>query len=421
MSTDRTDRPVEHLVVVGASLAGSRAVESARRAGFAGRITLIGAEDLPPYDRLPLSKKALHDDDFRAPVFHDLVALRDDLGVDVRLGSPATGLNPAGRTVTVDTTEIGYDALIVASGSRPRALPVGICGSARRVRSLRTWADAVAVRSALSEGARTVVLGGGFIGAEVAAAARRRGLPATVVEAAPTLLSRSVGSAVGELLTELHARAGTDVRLGRTVQQTVTDDGRLTAVVLDDGSRIPADLLVVGVGTEPATDWLDGSGIERDDQRALLCDTTLRTSDPAVFAAGDVAAVPHPRFGDLPLRPQHWASAAEQGALAARNALNPASARQPLDSIPSFWSDWYEHRVQVVGVMSGAEVTVVDERPDSLLAIGRDGNRVVGALTVNRPRQIMKLRRLIATDAPWADAVQLATDFAELSATAVAG
>ncbi|WP_243640355.1 NAD(P)/FAD-dependent oxidoreductase [Nocardioides jejuensis] len=247
------------LVIVGASLAGLLAAESARRTGWGGQITLIGAEEHLPYDRPPLSKAQLDQG-----TADDLVPLRtqaelDELGVTTLLGTPATGLDTAGRRVIVGDTSVAYDALVIATGATPYRLPGtdNIAG----VTGLRTHAEAVAVRRALDAGARTVVIGAGFIGSEIASAARKRGLPATIVERLDVPLSRSLGPEPGAICADLHRAAGTDLRLGVGVSGLESTGGRVTGVVLDDGTTVPADLVVVGIGVRPATAWLEESAI----------------------------------------------------------------------------------------------------------------------------------------------------------------
>ncbi|SDJ11394.1 Reductase C-terminal [Actinokineospora alba] len=390
------------LVVVGASLAGLRAVESARRAGHTGPITLIGAEPHLPYDRPPLSKAFLDTDGpTEVRPFRDEADLRDELGVRLLLGTPAQTLDPVACEVSVGRRTIPYDAVIIATGASPRPFPgtSGIAG----VHQLRTADDAVAIRSALDNGARTVVVGAGFIGSEVASAARARGHEVTVVEAASLPLSRSIGVDAGTVCADLHRANGTDLRLGVGVAAIESADGRVTGVRLDDGTVLDADLVVVGTGVAPATGWLRGSGVplhERDG--GVLCDETLWTGVPGVYAAGDVAHVPNPLFdGDL-MRLEHWTNAAEQGAAAARHALDPASARG-LAPVPYFWSDWYGHRIQFVGTPDCDEVRVVDT--DTFTALYRRGDRIVGALTVDRPREVMKFRKRIAGRGDWSEAL----------------
>lgn len=389
------------LVIAGASLAGLRAAESARRSGWDGRITLIGAEEHLPYDRPPLSKAQLDEG-----TGDDVVPLRtraelDELGVTTLLGAAATGLDTSARRVLVGETAVPYDALVIATGATPYELPgaSGIDG----VTGLRTHEDAVGVRRALDAGARTVVIGAGFIGSEVASAARKRGLPATIVERLEVPLSRSLGVTPGELCADLHRDAGTDLRLGVGVAGLESARGRVTGVVLDDGSSVPADLVVVGIGVRPATSWLEGSGVAlHDGDRGVLCTASLSTSVPGVWAAGDVAHFPNARFdGDL-MRLEHWTNAAEQGALAARNAVAGAGDEVAfLETIPYFWSDWYGHRLQFVGTPRADQILHVGPHGPGAIVLYRRGDRLVGAFTIDRPRDIMKFRRLLMEPGSW--------------------
>ena len=398
---------MERLVVVGASLAGLRAVQSARRAGFTGSITLIGAEEHVPYDRPPLSKAFLaagHDGE--AVSFHSADELREQFGVELRLGVSAEALDTAAREVHLPGRAVPYDGLVIATGATPRTLPGadGIAG----VHQLRTLDDAVAIRNALDAGARTVVVGAGFIGSEVASAARKRNLPVTVVEASDLPLSRSLGLEVGAVCAGLHGAHGTHLKLARTVSGLESQYGQVTGVRLDDGTVLPADLVVAGIGVTPATTWLSDSSLPlHEHDGGLLCDSTLWTGAEGVYAAGDVAHAVNPLFDDDLMRLEHWTTAAEQGAVAARHALDPAAAVAHAP-VPYFWSDWYEHRIQFTGTAHADEVHVLRPASEGLLALYRRGDRLAGALTVDRPGDIMKFRRRIAARGDWTEALAFA-------------
>ncbi|MFJ2668158.1 NAD(P)/FAD-dependent oxidoreductase [Nocardia fluminea] len=384
---------ISRLVVVGASLAGLRAVEAVRTAGYSGSITLIGAEGLLPYDRPPLSKKVL--DPGPSPEstqFRTQEILGDQLGVELVLGTAASSIDTSERVIVVGDRRIDYTAAVIATGADARRLP-GQTDSLGGVHVLRTQDDARAVRSALDAGARTVVIGAGFIGSEVASAARKRGLAATVVEALPTPLTRSVGSELGAALTRIHTAHGTEVLCGAAVSGIEGESGHVRRVHLADGTVLDADLVVVGIGTVPATDWLNGSGVAIDN--GVRCDQFLATTAAGVYAAGDVANWHNPLF-ERSMRIEHWTSAAEQGARAALNALDP-SAAQPYSTVPYFWSDWYEHRIQFVGVPAGDGHEVVSGALDSnhFVVLYRDGDLLSAALTLNGQRHIMKYRNLI--------------------------
>jgi NADPH-dependent 2,4-dienoyl-CoA reductase/sulfur reductase-like enzyme len=407
-ATSARSMNVSRLVIVGASLAGLRAVEAARKAGFEGDITLIGAERHLPYDRPPLSKEFLDATKPEAeeliPFFRTDEVFADDLRVELLLGAPATGLDIGRKVVLVGAREVGYDALIIATGSQLRTLP----GSEHLdgVHGLRTLDDSLAIRAALDAGARTVVIGAGFIGSEVASSAQKRGVDVTVVEALPTPLVRATGTAMGAAIASLHDRNGTKLLCGTGVK-AVEGDGHVERVVLDDGNVIDADLVVVGIGVIPCTSWLEGSGLTIDN--GVQCDETLWTGVPGVYAAGDVANWLNPMFG-VRQRMENWTAAAEQGAAAARNVLDPDNAK-PYGTVPYFWSDWYGSRIQFVGVPDSEEVLLVEgdvDNDDRWTALYRQGDRLVGALTLNGQAVIMKYRRMIAQRSSWSEALEFA-------------
>lgn len=401
-----TNTSIQRLVVVGASLAGLRAVEAARKAGFAGEIVLIGAEPHLPYDRPPLSKEyqdATADQvDPEPPTFRS----SDDfgeLGVELLLGQRATGLDTDRRVIRVGDRDVPYDALVIATGSRPRLLPgtEHLAG----VHALRSLDDARQVRAALERGVRTVVIGAGFIGSEIASSARKRGLDVTIVEALPTPLVRAVGPEMGAAIGSLHERHGTRLLCGLGVAG-VKGAGHVERVVLDDGTQLPADLVIVGIGVTPDVDWLEGSGLELDN--GIVCDDSLWTGIPGVYAAGDVANWPNAAVGERQ-RMENWTAAAEQGAAAARNAVNPTEAK-PYSTVPYYWSDWYDLRIQFVGSPHADEVQVVDGDPaadERWVALYRRDDRLIGALTVNGQAEIMKYRMLIMKGRSWQDALDL--------------
>lgn len=404
----------ETLVVVGGSLAGLRAVEAVRGDGWEGSIVLVGAEKHLPYDRPPLSKDYLSADECPDPTYRDEDKLARQLDIELVLGTPASALDTNERTVTVGDRDVGYDALVLATGSNARTLPgtEGLDG----VFTLRTLDDARALRAALRQGARRLtVVGGGFIGSELASVGRALGLEVTMVEGLQTPLMRAIGERMGRALTQLHQRHGTRVLTGVRVDE-VMGDARVTAVRLSDGGEIKTDILVAGIGAVPSTDWLDGSGLTVDD--GVIADATLAAA-PRVHVAGDIARWPNALFNDVlhgPMRLEHWTTAAEQGARAARNAVDPSRA-QPYETVPYFWSDWYSSRIQFVGVASAerhdVQIEVVagdhaDGGPFTALYCAND--RLIGALAVDMRAEVMKYRRLISQRAPWNAALDFAKD-----------
>ena len=381
------------LVVVGASLAGLRAVEAARRAGYSGDIVLIGAEYHLAYDRPALSKASLVGSD---PVEHlqSVDVLRDELRVDVRLGVQATGLDADAKVLATSAGDVPYDSLIIATGAVPR-VPPGI-PKLDGIVTLRTLEDSVALRERLLPGAYVVILGAGFIGSEVASSSRYVGAFPTIIDAAPVPLVRAVGADVGRAYASLHERNGTPLRLGTMVEEYLGRN-RVEGVRLTTGETLPADVVVVGVGAAPATGWLEGSGIElHDGDRGIVCDEYLRSSLPDVFAAGDVAHWPNADL-DATMRLENWTNAADQGTRAGTNAVTPG-AMTAYRTVPYFWSDWYGQRIQFVGIAATEDVEFISGASDEdrFVAAVWQGDRLVGAATLNEPRKIMKLRRLIA-------------------------
>jgi NADPH-dependent 2,4-dienoyl-CoA reductase/sulfur reductase-like enzyme len=394
------------LVVVGASLAGLRAVQAARRCGYDGPIVLLGAEQHLPYDRPPLSKEFLTEDS--EPVYYLTEReLRNDLMVDLRLGQAATGLDTDARTVIAGSVRIPYRRLIIATGARPRRLRQA--PDLPGIRTLRTLDDAREIRQAIQPESHLVIVGGGFIGAEIASSARARAATVTIAEVAPVPLVRAVGEDVGQALSGLHGRNGTRLVCGVQVED-VLGTRRVEGVRLSTGEVIRADLVIIGIGVAPATEWLAGSRIALSPaDGAVLCDEYLRTSAPDVYAAGDVAHWPNGAL-DCAMRLENWTNASDQGTQAAINALFPERARAH-ETVPYFWSDWYGNRIQFVGTAIAQSVSFASGGPDEgkFVALYRTGERLVGAATLNEPRKVMKLRRLIASRGSWTDAVELLT------------
>ncbi|MER8001227.1 FAD-dependent oxidoreductase [Streptomyces sp. NPDC095613] len=381
-------------VIVGGSAAGLAAAETLRREGYDGTLTLIGDEPHPPYDRPPLSKQVLAGqwdaDRLRLRTPADL----DALGLDLRLGVAAAGLDTAGRTVRLaDGTSVAYDGLVVATGVRPRRLP----GEGAHV--LRSLDDALALRGRLAAGRHLVVVGAGFLGAEAAAVARGLGARVTLLEPAPVPLAHAVGEAVGRVLSRAHLEHGVDLRTGVTVVEAGAGGVRLA-----DGTVVEADEVLVAAGSLPNTEWLDGSDLTVED--GVVCDAYCRAA-PGVYAAGDVARWHNPLFG-VAMRIEHRTNAAEQGMAAARNLLRP-EASKPFAPVPYFWSDQYDMKIQAYGYPRGHdEVGVADGDLSSgrFLAVYRTGDHVSGALAVGMPpKAIRSWRQAVTTRTPWRDAM----------------
>jgi 3-phenylpropionate/trans-cinnamate dioxygenase ferredoxin reductase subunit len=363
--------PEAHVVIVGGGLAGQRCAEALRKGGHTGAITMVCREPVAPYDRPPLSKAFLAGD-----LTADQLALRDSgwhAGSDVTLvlGDAATGVDALGRRVRLDSGEtVGYDRLVLATGSRPRALPG--TEELANVHALRTLDDAERLRSALAPGVRLVVLGAGLIGQEVAATARKLGAEVTLVEAAPMPLGRALHPDLAGWLVEMQRAEGVEVLLGAGVAELATTGDRLDALLLTDGTRVELDLLLVAIGVAPEVEWLGAP-----------LDTLL--ARPEIHAAGDLAG------GD------HWEAAAHQGRAVARAILGDAPAAPP---VTSWWSDVHGVRLQGLGSPAGADALIVDGDRDarSFTAVALRGGDPVAALAVGRPRELPRLRRLLTSD-----------------------
>ena len=386
----------DDVVIVGASVAGVRTAEALRRRGFDARITLIGAEPRLPYDRPPLSKAFLTGQ----AAEDDLALLAGDrldrLELDLRLGQRAAAVDVAARQVRLASGEpVPFGAAVIATGSLPRRLPAvdGWPG----VHVLRTLDDALAIRAALAAGARVAVVGGGFIGAEVAWSARALGLDVAIIDPVPALMARGLGPALGTVLATRHADHGVTLRLGRSVARA-EGDGRVERLVLDDGSSLDADLVVVGIGVDPALGWLASSGLPVDG--GLCCDTSLRVcGTDSVYAAGDVARWPSSRFG--PLRLEHWTNAGDS-ALAVAAALTGTAA--PFDPLPYVWSDQLGARLQVFGQIRPADDLVYveggPEEAEFVAASGGDG-KLQAVVALGARRAALRWERLLRSGLPW--------------------
>ncbi|MFD2767129.1 NAD(P)/FAD-dependent oxidoreductase [Micromonospora eburnea] len=380
---------MERIVVVGASLAGVRAVQALRTAGFTGELTLIGAERHSPYNRPPLSKSVLRgDDDVTLPGAAEL----DEKWL---LGRAAMRLDTIARVVTVDDgSEVRYDGLVIATGARPRRLADHPAG----VHTLRTLDDALALRAALSEGQRRiVVIGGGFVGGEVTSTARSLGHEVTLVDGAAHPMVTALGTQTAQWLGDLHRHNGVNLISG--VRVTGFDGtARVTGVRLGDGRVIPADLVVAGMGVVPNTDWLDGSGLTVAD--GVVCESTLHARGAAdIVAAGDVARWPHQLYGNTLVRVEHWANANDQGRVAALNLLAGPDDATPFADVPSFATNAHGARIQIAGLPHLAEESrlVTGAVEDHQFTVGFTRNGVlVGVVAVNSPRDFVRLKRGVA-------------------------
>ena len=383
------------IVVIGGGVGSAAAVTELRTRGFDGDITLVSAENTAPYERPPLSKGFLLGTSGSVPAKDP--AWYEQESVELLLGSRATRLDLAARTVTLSGGSVlGYDQLLLATGVRPRVLP-GVTGDG--VCYLRTAEDAAGLRDRITAAGHVAVLGGGFIGCEVAAAAIRLGKRATILEALPTLLHRALGPALGDVVAGIHRDEGVDVRTGQQVLGIQPLPGGGLRMSTADGA-VDADVLVVGVGTVPNAELAEQAGLPA--ANGIAVDEYFATAAPGVYAIGDVAAQHLPGHGRS-IRVEHHDTAIRHGRVAARNMLG---RREPFSDVHWFWSDQFEHTIQSAGLSDG---TVLSDGTGPLIirgsleqrsfsAFSLDGDRLRTVISLNRPRDVLDVRRLIARD-----------------------
>jgi 3-phenylpropionate/trans-cinnamate dioxygenase ferredoxin reductase component len=375
------------VVIVGGGLAAQRAAETLRRRGYDGAVRMVCAEPDPPYDRPPLSKQVLAGSVEKESVGYRPAWWYEEKGIELLLGTRAEGLDPQARTIRLDSgPPLGYSKLLIATGSTPRRLPFL---DHSNVHILRTLEDARRLRTELLPGARLAIVGAGFIGQEVAATARGLGVEVTIIEALANPLEPILGERLGRWFSLMHEEEGVRVLTGAMLEGA-RGGGRAEELLLANGGVLKCDVVVVGVGTAPATGWLRGTDLG---EAGVRVDTCGRTRTPHVFAAGDACLPFDPRYG-IHSRTEHWDAAAWQGAAAARAMLGEYAGTPPL---PSFWSDQYGVRIQCVGHPHFADGMVLDgalaERNFEALFM-RAGVPVAG-IAVGRPRAIPALRRQI--------------------------
>lgn len=385
------------IVVVGASLAGLRACEALREEGFAGRLVLVGAEGHLPYDRPPLSKEIL-----QGKWEPDRIQLRrqglDELNLEFHRARRATGLDPDARVVTLEGGEkLSYDGLVIATGARPRRLEMaeGLEG----VHYLRTLDDAMNLRADLEAAAlrgapRVAVIGAGFIGCEVAASCRQRGVDVTVVEPLAAPMVRALGRHIGGLAALLHRDNGVDLRCATSLA-AIEGNGRVEAIRLSDGKTVAVDALVVGVGVVAETSWLEDSGLPLED--GVLCDERCSVA-PGIVAAGDVARFRSARRGGFSVRIEHWTHASAMGRAAALRLLHGADAVQPYDPVPYVWTDQFGVKIQMAGHPTpDDEVHLVDGEFEEFrfVALFARGGKLSGVVGMRRPRLVMHYQAML--------------------------
>jgi NADPH-dependent 2,4-dienoyl-CoA reductase/sulfur reductase-like enzyme len=390
---------MNRIVIVGASAGGLATAVALRIEGYDGAITLVGDEPDAPYDRPPLSKEFLSEQ--WEPGRLTLLAATDlnALDLELRLGTPAAALDTADRTVTLaDGSAVAYDALVVATGVRPRTLPTRRDG----VHVLRTVGDALTLRERLEPGRRLVIVGAGFVGTEVAATARARGVEVTMLESATAPMTHEIGDAAGRFLAGLHREHGVEVRTDAAVTE-ITEDG----VRLEDGTEVEGDDVLLAVGSEPNTEWLTAQDLKI--HNGLVCDEYC-TAAPDVYGVGDVARWYNPLFG-TEMRVEHRRHASEQAVAVARNLLEP-QARTPFAPIPYFWSDQYDMKIQAYGDLREHDDAVIlygDLQARRLLIAYRNKDRLTGVLAVGQsPKALRSWRALIASRCTWRAALAIA-------------
>jgi NADPH-dependent 2,4-dienoyl-CoA reductase/sulfur reductase-like enzyme len=404
-----TSIPAEgHAVVVGASLAGLRGAEALRRAGFAGRLTLIGDEPHRPYDRPPLSKAVLTGD--IAPEATSLPNLHA-LDAEWRLGVAAIGLDREAREVRLaDGASLSYDRLLIATGSRARAWPNPAEAGLAGIHTLRGRDDAAALRRALDAGPkRVLIIGAGFIGCEVAASCRTLDRAVTLIDPGPAPLARILGQPVGEIVAALHRALGVDLRSRTKVARLEGDaSGRVVRAILEDGGTVETDLVVVALGAVRNTEWLSGSGLDAGpdgvlcDEAGYVLDTEGRP-DRSIAAAGDVARFPHPLYDGRPVALEHWGHAVAQGEHAGR-LLAGAETGAPYAEMPAFWSSQGGVTMKSVGLTEGADAMVFAQgnpKEGRFVVVYGAKGRCIAALSFDSGRWLPAYAEQIAARAPF--------------------
>jgi len=378
-------------VIVGGGLAATRTAEQLRRSEYAGPITIVSDENHLPYDRPPLSKEVLRSETDDVTLKPSEFYQENDIALV--LGNGATSLDTAEQTVTLaDGTKLRYDELVIATGLVPKRIPSfpDLAG----IHVLRSYDETMALRKDAAAAKRAVVVGAGFIGCEVAASLRKLGVEVVLVEPQPTPLASVLGEQIGELVARLHRAEGVDLRCGVGVAE-VRGNERVEKVVLSDGSEVDADLVVVGIGSNPATDWLEGSGVELDN--GVVCDDYGRTSAPHVWAIGDVASWRH-KLGHQ-VRVEHWSNVADQARVMVPAMLGqepPAAV-----AVPYFWSDQYDVKIQCLGEPEpGDKLHIVEDDGRKFLAYYERDGVLVGVVGGGMPGKVMKVRAKIASGVP---------------------
>jgi len=394
------------IVVVGASLAGLNAVETFRRDGYDGKIFLVGSEKFLPYDRPPLSKQVLTESEISGPPLLRTEAEFADLDVELHLGETATHLNVKDKTVVIgSTSQLKYDGLIISTGAFAR--PLKSATKLNGIHLLRNFEDAVAIHKAFRNSSQVVIIGAGFIGSEVASSARAMGLTVTILESLPVPLTRVLGTKMGSAFASIHGEYGVDLKCNVNVVGFEGSES-VERVKLADGSTINADLVVIGVGAIPSTQWLENSGLNIDN--GVICDEYCAASESGIYAAGDVARWWHPKY-QKHLRVEHWSNAVEQGVVSAGNMLKEKKDQISFSPVPYFWSQQYGKKMQFAGHISESDQVEIQHgsvKQQEFLAIYHDNEKFSGVLAFGFQRLFLSYRKLLAEEGSWSDALELA-------------
>ena len=389
---------MQTLAIVGASLAGLSAARAARAQGFTGRLVIIGDEPHRPYDRPPLSKDFLLGTVTADDLFLEADADADQLQAEWLLGAEAVSLDATSRTILLkDGRIVQADGIVIATGAKARQLPT--LAGLSNVFTLRTLADAQSLAPELVPGSRMAVIGAGFIGAEVASAAASRGMEVTMIDTKPVPFAAQLGTEMGGVVAGLHAANGVELISSAVIEDFYSGEGNVTGMRLGCGRYVATDVVVVGIGAEPNTGWLEGSGLQL--RGGVVCDAMGRTGLPGIVAVGDCAAWFDESAG-AHRRIEHWTGALERAALAVEALLDPGAAQKP-HKPHYFWSDQYGVKLQFAGHSAGydrLEIEVGDTRTHSCLAVYYRGDDPVAVLGMNQPRLFTKWRRSLAAPVP---------------------
>jgi 3-phenylpropionate/trans-cinnamate dioxygenase ferredoxin reductase subunit len=386
----------DQVLIVGAGVAGVATARALRSNGYQGRVCLVSAEPIAPYDRPPLSKQLLTGTMSTADVVTLTSAQADELSIDVRLADPAVGADTSTRTVQLSSgAEVGFDQLVVATGSRPRRLPVA--SAAARIHYLRDLPDALGFREALHGLGSLVIVGGGFIGLEIASVARERGIDVTVVEADRRLLSRVVDEKAADIIEQMHRERAVSIRCSTQVL-SVAEDARGLDVTLSDGTHLRADAMMVGIGAVPNVEWLRDDSVLVDN--GVVCASDGMSSVDGVYAVGDVSRWCG-AWMPADVRIEQWQAALEQAGVVGRNIAEPGQRTQ-WQSVPYFWSDQYGRKIQLCG--RTGEHSEVFRTARGPVVLYRDELLLCGLLAVHQPRVVAQGRRMLSERTTWAEA-----------------